>query len=233
MSPVDWFPKSGAAIDFIPREEMNWIFKNSQINLSFSGLSSIIKNDNPLSLRARGMKLRPFEILGAGGFCLSEYSVSLSKSLVDGEDLVYYYSKDDLINKIKFYLDNPQEAKKIAKQGHEKVVNNYSVESTSNKLKILIEDTLKLESNNLFNEDLIPGISRSFLGVHMELVMESMIKSLIKLRIKSFILEAKYTINFLKNSKRSLPASELITILTKTFYRTIKTILKPIFSKGS
>ena len=233
MSPVDWFPKSGAAIDFIPREEMNWIFKNSQINLSFSGLSSIIKNDNPLSLRARGMKLRPFEILGAGGFCLSEYSVSLSKSLVDGEDLVYYYSKDDLINKIKFYLDNPQEAKKIAKQGHEKVVNNYSVESTSNKLKILIEDTLKLESNNLFNEDLIPGISRSFLGAHMELVMESMIKSLIKLRIKFFILEAKYTINFLKNSKRSLPASELITILTKTFYRTIKTILKPIFSKGS
>jgi len=62
---------------------------------------------------------RVYKVLAAGGFLLTDdwYGRELT-GLVDGEDLVIYKNNKDLVDKIKFYLDNPDECNRISKNGN-------------------------------------------------------------------------------------------------------------------
>ena len=73
-----------------------------------------------------GIPLRAFDIMGAGGFLLSNYQEGFLEYFVPGEDFVYYESKEDLLAKVEYYLSHDEERKAIARNGHEKVAASHT-----------------------------------------------------------------------------------------------------------
>lgn len=80
---------------------------NSKININVS--------------TAGGASDRVFKVMAAGGFLLTDTFVGLEDLFVDGKHLVVYSGKKDLEEKIDFYLNNEEEAKRIALAGFEEV----------------------------------------------------------------------------------------------------------------
>lgn len=107
--------KNMGATDYY--EEMPYIFANSKINLNIT-LKSI----------QSGIPLRAMDIMGAGGFLLTNYQADFLNYFVPDEDFVYYNDSDDLLNKIEYYLSHEKERKEIAANGHEKTKENHSFE---------------------------------------------------------------------------------------------------------
>lgn len=90
--------------------EMPSVFKKSRINLNIS-LRSI----------KSGMPLRAFDIMGSGGFLLSNYQEDFLENFTPGVDFEYYESENDLLQKTEYYLSHDEERRAIAKNGHDKV----------------------------------------------------------------------------------------------------------------
>ena len=107
------------AVDYY--SEMPYVFANSKINLNIS-LRSI----------QSGIPLRAMDIMGAGGFLLSNFQEDFLDCFIPDEDFVYYESEDDLNNKIDYYLSHEKERKEIALNGHKKVAQNHSFENFFN-----------------------------------------------------------------------------------------------------
>lgn len=69
---------------------------------------------------------RTFETLGCGTFLLTNHTPGLEKLFDIGEDLVTYDSFEDLDRKVKFYLENEDERKRIENNGLNKVRLNHT-----------------------------------------------------------------------------------------------------------
>ncbi|MDD3415232.1 MAG: DUF3880 domain-containing protein [Lachnospiraceae bacterium] len=94
---------------------MPYVFQNAKINLNIS-LRSI----------QSGIPLRALDIMGCGGFLLTNFQADFLDYFIPDEDFVYYESEQDLLNKIDFYLIHDAERKKIAASGQQKVLQNFS-----------------------------------------------------------------------------------------------------------
>lgn len=86
------------------------IFKCSKININMTNRA----------IRS-GIPLRIFDIMGCGGFLISNYQPELLDYFTPDEDIVLYDSIPDLLAKIDYYLKHDQERETIAKNGYEKV----------------------------------------------------------------------------------------------------------------
>lgn len=95
--------------------EMPYIFANSKINLNIT-LKSI----------QSGIPLRAMDIMGSGGFLLTNYQADFIDSFVPDVDFVYFSDLEDLLCKIEYYLSHDQDRKEIAQNGYQKVLENYS-----------------------------------------------------------------------------------------------------------
>lgn len=96
-------------------EEMPIIFYNSKINLNITSKS----------IRS-GLPLRIFDILGCGGFVLTNFQPELTEFFVPGEDLVYYENLDDLVGKADYFLHHEAERRAIAENGFARVKENHT-----------------------------------------------------------------------------------------------------------
>lgn len=90
--------------------QMPLIFRQSRINLNIS-LRSI----------KSGIPLRAFDIMGSSGFLLSNFQADFLDEFVAGDDFVYYESREDLLDKIDYYLNHEKERAAIARNGHDKI----------------------------------------------------------------------------------------------------------------
>ena len=61
------------------------------------------------------------DIMGSGGFLLTNYQEDFLRHFIPGEDYVYYESQDDLMDKCEYYITHEDERQRIAKNGHDKV----------------------------------------------------------------------------------------------------------------
>ena len=95
--------------------QMPFVFKQSRINLNIS-LRSI----------KSGIPLRAFDIMGSGGFLLSNYQADYLDNFTPDEDFEYYESKEDLLQKIEYYLTHEEEREAIAKNGHDKIAAGHT-----------------------------------------------------------------------------------------------------------
>lgn len=95
-------------------KDMPLIFNESKINLNIS-----------LRCIQSGMPLRCLDIMGAGGFLLSNYQKELAYFFEPNKEIVLYDSRVDLMNKIEYYLNHDEEREEIAKRGREKVVKHF------------------------------------------------------------------------------------------------------------
>ncbi|MDE5967416.1 MAG: glycosyltransferase [Lachnospiraceae bacterium] len=96
-------------------EEMPFIFRDSKINLNITSKS--IRN---------GLPLRMFDIMGCGGFLLTNYQAELPEYFDVGKDLVVYESIPHLLEMITYYLEHDEERREIAENGYHKVKQYFS-----------------------------------------------------------------------------------------------------------
>lgn len=99
------------------RVDMPKVFNQSKINMNFT-----IRN-----IRT-GIPLRVWDVLGAGGFLLTNFQVELPAYFENGKDLVYYESLDDMERKAEYYLTHEEERLEIAERGRKKVKELHSYE---------------------------------------------------------------------------------------------------------
>lgn len=86
--------------------EMPDIFYRTKINLNIT-LRSITS----------GIPLRALDILGCGGFLLSNYQPELCEYFTPGADFVYFEDMEDLEQKASYYLAHETERRRIAYHG--------------------------------------------------------------------------------------------------------------------
>lgn len=81
-----------------------------------------------ISLRSihTGIPLRCFEILGSGGFLLSNYQADFSDCYIDGEDYVSFGSREDMLGKIEYYLSHEKERHEIASNGLRRTMEEHT-----------------------------------------------------------------------------------------------------------
>ena len=90
-------------------EELFKVYKATKINLCI-GYRRI----------ASGIPLRALEVMGAGGFLLSNRQPEIEENFTDGADCVMYDSIEDAFSKVQYYLEHEKERQEIAANGHEK-----------------------------------------------------------------------------------------------------------------
>lgn len=104
-------------------DDMPYVFRNSKINLNIT-LRSI----------KSGIPLRGMDIMGAGGFLMSNYQEDFFDFFVPGEDMVLYESEEDLICKCRYYLDHDDEREAIARSGSEKIAEHHTYDVRFNEI---------------------------------------------------------------------------------------------------
>ena len=98
--------------------EMPKVFLFSKINLNFT--SKPIRSGQPL---------RIWDILGAGGFLLTNFQSEIPEYFEVGKDLEAFASEEELVEKIRYYLAHNEEREEIARNGYQKAKEQYSLET--------------------------------------------------------------------------------------------------------
>jgi len=144
----------------VSQQRMFKIFSQSKINLNFSKCSGNLwkelaliffhrKYDRSLginspsrwldnlesmgsSIKRKAIKGRIFEILGSSNFLLTEYADDLENYYQIDKEIVCYKNMNELIDKIKYYLEHDKERETIAKIGYERTLREHTYEKRFN-----------------------------------------------------------------------------------------------------
>src|SRR5579859_6222104 len=143
-----WGP--GWKTGILDHESMVAVFNQSRINLNLSNCVSwdlryllwsprgqrpwrAFRN-NWAALRTRDVKTREmvkgrhFEINSCGGFQLSFYAEGLERHYQIGEEIAIFASVEDLVDKVRYYLANPDDCERIAHLGYTRTLQDHSME---------------------------------------------------------------------------------------------------------
>lgn len=111
--------------------EMPLIFHQSRINLNMT--------IRPIQT---GLSLRVFDILGCGGFLLTNYQQELGDLYEIGKDVEIFTSKEELAEKAAYYLTHEEERQKIARNGYEKTRALHTYETRISQMIRIIFKTI-------------------------------------------------------------------------------------------
>ncbi len=89
--------------------EHNKIVNESKINLNFSPTD------------ATGVSVRIYKILASGGFLMTTPWNGLEETFTFNENIVTFETKEELIEKVKFYLENEEERNRIRLNAYNKI----------------------------------------------------------------------------------------------------------------
>lgn len=92
------------------------VYFSSKINLNMT-LRSI----------ETGLPLRVFDIMGVGGFLMSNYQKEFEELYVPDKEVVLYSSMDELIDKTRFYLTHERERFIIAMNGYKRTLAEHTM----------------------------------------------------------------------------------------------------------
>lgn len=87
-----------------------------------------------------GIPLRVFDIMGVGGFVLSNYQPEIEELFSIGEDIEIYRNFDELEDKVRYYLTHEDERNSIALRGYKIVSEKYSYDVAFDKIRKIVGD---------------------------------------------------------------------------------------------
>lgn len=141
---------SGSDASFCPKavpfgvisytEEMPDVFYQSKINLNIT-LRSITS----------GIPLRALDILGCGGFLLSNYQPELCEFFTPNVDFVYFEDMKDLEEKTVYYLQHEKEREEIAYHGYLTATKCFSYKTLVSKILNTLQAQLPAISRHNLN----------------------------------------------------------------------------------
>ena len=109
-------------------DRMPAVIRTSKINLNIS-LRSI----------KTGIPLRVLDIMGNGGFLLTNYQEEMTQYFEPWQDYVYYSDEDELVDLAEYYLTHEEERKRIAANGCQKVRREFSYQVQLAKMLYIVE----------------------------------------------------------------------------------------------
>lgn len=112
-------------------KEMPVVFRESKINI----------NTTMRAIRT-GLPQRIWDVLGCGGFLLTNYQCEIPENLEIGKHLVAYESIEEACELIDYFLRHDDEREEIARQGYEYVKANHTVIHRVNEMIRIINNTL-------------------------------------------------------------------------------------------
>lgn len=229
---VSYFSSSGEDDpSFLSRKDMYSVFRNSVINLSFTGITMYMDSfDYVLYEGIRGYKSRPLEIIAAGGFCISEFSVSLGELLEDGIDVVFFRSKAELLEKVQYFLVHQDEAKRIAEQGAKKVAEQSSCEAVTKRLATLIQESQEYAGMDLYGEPQRVSASRKLASSFIIFTFSNSLTRLRQGKLFSFFNDSWNLTKFLRNLSADIGRLRTLELVVLVLYGLAKVVLAKIRS---
>jgi hypothetical protein len=111
-------------------EDMIRMYSKSKINLGFGG---VVGHQDTFCLKGRD-----FEIPMSRGLYLTEHSPEIERVFEIGKEIVTYRTFDELVKKIQYLLDHPDEAEVIRKAGYRRAVSEHTWEMRFEKIFTLM-----------------------------------------------------------------------------------------------
>lgn len=103
-------------------------YSRSKISLNFSEVSVKDKNEDFGKLK-RHIRLRDFEAPMSGAFYMTGYQEELKEYYEIGKEIICYATKEDLLNKVRYYLKHQDEAETIRMAGHKRALKDHTWEN--------------------------------------------------------------------------------------------------------
>ncbi len=107
---------------FVPDAALASLFARSAVNLGFTRMTG----DDPDRPGATQVKLRDFEVPLAGGFYLVERVAEYEAFFRPGVEVETWASVDELVAKIRHYLDHDEERRRIAEAGRRRATADHT-----------------------------------------------------------------------------------------------------------
>ena len=86
--------------------------------------------------------MRIFEVTGCGSFLLTEFFDNLEDFFEIGKEIETFRDSDEMLRKIRYYLDHPDEREAIARRGQERCLRDYSMEKRTAEFDRIIQKHL-------------------------------------------------------------------------------------------
>jgi len=147
----------GTEYGVVSADEISDIYRMSRISLNFSGAGQSF-----LGGRRRQIKARTFEVPGAGGFLLTETAPGLERYFEQGVEVETFQTPNELVEKVRQYLDHPSNRDVIARAGHRRTVNQHSYERRISEIVRTVESLMSRR------KDLPWKLSPDGLALHVE-----------------------------------------------------------------
>lgn len=109
-------------------EELIKMYSRSKISLNFSEVVVLDKDYDTGAIK-RHIRLRDFEAPMSGAFYITGYQDELKEYYEIDNEIVCYDTKEELLEKIRYYLKHPDEAETIRKAGHNKALKDHTWEN--------------------------------------------------------------------------------------------------------
>ena len=129
--------------------EMHKLLRQGRINFDSRSAIRLVNNNETIDLgKDHTINMRIFETLGTGCFLITEHFEGLKRYFKPDEELVTFRSKDELIEKIRYYLDHPKEREAIAKRGQKRCLSDYSMEKRALAFDQIIQKHLRIKTQS-------------------------------------------------------------------------------------
>ena len=182
----------------VSRKELYRLYGSSKIGLSFSGVSfnSCLDRDITINRRKKQVKGRTREIAFTGAFVLAEYAPGIENEFEIEKEIDVFHSKEELLSKVKFYLNNDVIREKIALNGHNRALRDYEEVNGWKRLMEIIDAKIKTKKNNLDHSSTIiykdPIFKKAYSSFHLFKIFEFVLKGMPTATFHELMEYAKY-----------------------------------------
>jgi spore maturation protein CgeB len=121
----------------VSAEDVARIMRESRVSLNFADSGIVVEAGK--AVRSRQIKARVFEVPGAGGLLATERADFLEDYYLEDKEIIVFDDIDDLVEKIKNLLANPDKRDSIARAGFSRTKSDHSYEK---RFKSLIEEAV-------------------------------------------------------------------------------------------
>ena len=154
---------SGTKNGKVSFERVVEIFNTSKINLSFTGTyaNDVYSFCSNINNRIRQNKGKPIEIALCGGFVLTEYVPGIEK-VFDSGDIDTFLTKEELLEKIKYYLSHDEKRTQMADNAYRHALKNYDSIAAFKKIFETINSITPKAQKTLILDDIFVKVHTTF-----------------------------------------------------------------------